>query len=133
MNKKIILVIIVSLVILSVFAIRGINSSDSKSDNNSKIIDKSEDDSISKEYIEQEKMKEETSSKLSFEEAIELCKQKYGDNEDTLYEGENKIVEIDGNRGYLIQILSKNPMEQGGTGVLFSVIVTEDGNIIEIE
>lgn len=133
MNKKIILVIIVSLVILSVFAIRGINSSDSKSDNNSKIIDKSEDDSISKEYIEQEKMKEETSSKLSFEEAIELCKQKYGDNEDTLYEGENKIVEIDGNRGYLIQILSKNLMEQGGTGVLFSVIVTEDGNIIEIE
>ncbi len=133
MKKKILPIIIILIVLICSVFIGGIHSTTSQDDNKPKVIDKSEDDSISKKYIEEEESKEQTSSKLSLEEAIELSKKKYGDNEDTLYEGENKIVEIDGNKGYLIQIVSKELMNQGGTGVLFSILVTEEGNIIEIE
>lgn len=133
MKKKILPIIIILIVLICSVFIGGIHSTTSQDDNKPKVIDKSEDDSISKKYIEEEESKAQTSSKLSLEEAIELSKKKYGDNEDTLYEGENKIVEIDGNKGYLIQIVSKELMNQGGTGVLFSILVTEEGNIIEIE
>ena len=40
---------------------------------------------------------------------------------------------MNGNRGYLIQVLSKELINQGGMGVLFSILVTEEGDIIEIE
>ncbi len=132
--KKIILpIVILTVIFLSVITIGSIHSDNKPNDNKGNVIDKSKDDSISKKYIDNEKSKEQPSIKLSLEEAIELCKQKYGIEEDTLYEGENKIVEIDGHRGYLIQVVSKELMNQGGTGVLFSVIVSEDGNITEIE
>ena len=133
MKKKLLPIITLVVLLVSAIAIGSIYSNNKQEDNKTNVIDKSEDDSISKKYIDEEKSKEQPSSKLSLEQAIELCKQKYGREEDTLYEGENKIVEIDGYKGYLIQIISKELMNQGGTGVLFSVIVSEDGNITEIE
>ncbi len=133
MKKKILPIIILVITLISALTIGVIYSTNKIGEDKQNVIDKSEDDSISKKYIEEEESKEKPSSKLSLEEAIELCKDKYGREEDTLYQGENKIVEVDGKTGYLIQIISKELMNQGGTGVLFSVIVSEDGSITEIE
>ena len=102
MKKKILPIIILVITLISALTIGVIYSTNKIGEDKQNVIDKSEDDSISKKYIEEEESKEKPSSKLSLEEAIELCKDKYGREEDTLYQGENKIVEVDGKTGYFL-------------------------------
>lgn len=73
----------------------------------------------------------ETSS-FTKEKAVQIAEKKYGKDEDTIYSPSNNMENLNGKIGYMIQIKSKELLKQGGNGVIFTVLVTETGEIIEL-
>jgi hypothetical protein len=108
----------------------GKKGSDINSANISKQDNKEDYDLKSKEYKEKNKK---SNTNFTLEKAIEFCKEKYGNDVDTVYIGNENIENVNGKTGYIVQVKSKELMKQGGTGVLFTVLVCENGEIIEIE
>ena len=134
MSKKIIKYILIMLLVVSglYFAVHslGKKSADVDSANISKQDNKEEYDLKSKEYKEKNKK---SNTNFTLEKAIGFCKGKYGNDTDTVYVGNEEMENINGKTGYIVQVKSKELMKQGGTGVLFTVLVCENGEIIEIE
>lgn len=64
--------------------------------------------------------------------AIQLAKEEYGEDDDTIYVADTEEYnDYDGSKYYQVTLKSKSMMERGGSGTLFSVLVYEDGEIIE--
>lgn len=79
--------------------------------------------------------KEETkpsTSKFTPQDAIDICEKKYGKDSDTIYASSENMKDVNGEKGYLVQVKSKELMKQGGNGVAFTVLVTPKGQIIEL-
>lgn len=132
MHKKSMIIITVIIVILILGIVGTRHSENLEEKDNINLIDKSKDDKITKSYIDKDNENREIINHIPIDKAIEICEEKYGVNDDTIYSGEDKIVTIEGKEGYLIQVKSNELISQGGSGILFSVIVSEDGEITEI-
>lgn len=65
--------------------------------------------------------------------AIDICKSKYGNDSDIEYSTNGKIENLNGQSGYLVKVKSKSLMKSGGTGILFTVLVSSDGQVTELE
>lgn len=81
------------------------------------------------------KKKEESktsTSKMTSKDAISICEKKYGKDSDTIYSCSENIKDVNGEKGYLVQVKSKELMKQGGNGVAFTVLVTTSGKVIEL-
>lgn len=74
-----------------------------------------------------------STDEFSINKAIEICKNKYGDDSDIEYYTNGKIENLNGKSGYLVQLKSKSLMANGGKGILFTVMVSNEGKIIELE
>ena len=96
----------------------------SKDSNKSKIKNKVNNENKDKKQTEN----------LSFtpQKAIEIAKQKYGTQKgNILYSYKEEPYISDNKKGYYIKLSSKTMIEQGGTGTLTWLLVTNDGDIIE--
>lgn len=108
--------------------------SNSNNDNN-KVITAEEKNKNVKSESEVSNKKEESkpsSSKFTSKDAIKICENKYGKNSDTIYACGEKMKNVNGTNGYIVQVKSKELMKQGGNGVAFTVLVTPSGQIIEL-
>ena len=65
--------------------------------------------------------------------AIDICKSKYGNDSDIEYSTNGRIENLNGQSGYLVKVKSKSLMKSGGTGILFTVLVSSDGQVTELE
>ncbi len=72
------------------------------------------------------------SSKFTSKDAVIACEKKYGKDSDTIYSCSENMKNVNGEKGYLVQVKSKELMKQGGNGVAFTVLVTPSGKIIEL-
>lgn len=64
--------------------------------------------------------------------AIQLAKEEYGEDDDSIYVADTEVYyDYDGSKYYQVTLKSKSMMQHGGSGTLFSVLVYEDGEIIE--
>ena len=72
------------------------------------------------------------SSKFTAKDAVIACEKKYGKDLDTIYSCSENMKNVNGEKGYLVQVKSKELMKQGGNGVAFTVLVTPSGQIIEL-
>lgn len=72
------------------------------------------------------------SSKFTSKDAVIACEKKYGEDSDTIYSCSENMSNVNGEKGYLVQVKSKELMKQGGNGVAFTVLVTTSGEIIEL-
>lgn len=72
------------------------------------------------------------SSKFTSNDAVIACEKKYGKDSDTIYSCSENMKNVNGEKGYLVQVKSKELMKQGGNGVAFTVLVTPSGKIIEL-
>lgn len=72
------------------------------------------------------------SSKFTSKDAVIACEKKYGKDSDTIYSCSENMSNVNGEKGYLVQVKSKELMKQGGNGVAFTVLVTPSGKIIEL-
>ncbi|MEG0855844.1 MAG: hypothetical protein RSG52_05100 [Terrisporobacter sp.] len=79
-----------------------------------------------------EKETKSVTNKFTMKEATNLCEKKYGKNSDAIYACDENVQDVNGERGYLVQVKSKELMKQGGNGVAFTVLVTLKGQIIEL-
>ena len=52
---------------------------------------------------------------------------------DIEYSTNGKIENLNGQSGYLVKVKSKSLMKSGGTGILFTVLVSSDGQVTELE
>ena len=71
-------------------------------------------------------------SKFTSKDAVNACEKKYGKDLDTIYSCSENMKNVNGEKGYLVQVKSKELMKQGGNGVAFTVLVTLSGKIIEL-
>ncbi|MGG7077027.1 hypothetical protein [Clostridium sardiniense] len=112
------------------------NKSEVKSDeNNKKIVTSEEKNKNVKSESQVAGKKEETkpsTSKFTPQNAINICEKKYGKDSDTIYASSENMKDVNGEKGYLVQVKSKELMKQGGNGVAFTVLVTPKGQIIEL-
>lgn len=65
------------------------------------------------------------------EDAIRIAKKTYGDDEDTVYQYDSEPIYTETGKHYRVILKSNAMMKQGGSGTLFSIIVSENGNITE--
>lgn len=72
------------------------------------------------------------SSKFTSKDSVIACEKKYGKDSDTIYSCSENMKNVNGEKGYLVQVKSKELMKQGGNGVAFTVLVTPSGKIIEL-
>ncbi|MGL4571693.1 MAG: hypothetical protein ACRC1T_18145 [Clostridium chrysemydis] len=115
---------------------------DKKTDNTDKknIDTKKEDEKKDKKTEPKEEVKKEPSkpkkeeikSGFTKDKAISLVEKKYGKDDDTIYSSSDNIQNLNGKEGYIVQVKSKSLMKQGGTGVVFTVLVTPSGELIEM-
>ena len=63
---------------------------------------------------------------------MEFVQNKYGKDDDIIYDISDSPQDLNGKEGYIVQVKSKSMIEQGGTGVLFSLLVDKNGEITEI-
>ena len=79
-----------------------------------------------------ENKKQNESSNFTPQKAIEIAKQKYGTQKGNILYSYKEEPYISGDKkGYYIKLSSKTMIEQGGTGTLTWLLVTNDGKIIE--
>lgn len=103
--------------------------------NNKKVVTAEEKNKNIKSESQVASKKEETkpsTSKFTAQDAINICEKKYGKDSDTIYASSENMKNINGEKGYLVQVKSKELMKQGGNGVAFTVLVTPKGQIIEL-
>lgn len=112
------------------------NKSEVKSnENNKKVVTAEEKNKNVKSESQVSSKKEETkpsTSKFTPQDAINICEKKYGKDSDTIYASSESMKDVNGEKGYLVQVKSKELMKQGGNGVAFTVLVTPRGQIIEL-
>lgn len=112
------------------------NKSEVKSnENNKNVVTSEEKNKNVKSESQVAGKKEETkpsSSKFTPQDAINICEKKYGKDSDTIYASSENMKDVNGEKGYLVQVKSKELMKQGGNGVAFTVLVTPKGQIIEL-
>ncbi|GAA0070792.1 hypothetical protein UT300003_23160 [Clostridium sardiniense] len=112
------------------------NKSEVKSnENNKKVVTAEEKNKNVKSESQVASKKEETkpsTSKFTPQDAINICEKKYGKDSDTIYASSENMKDVNGEKGYLVQVKSKELMKQGGNGVAFTVLVTPKGQIIEL-
>lgn len=72
------------------------------------------------------------SDAFTAESALEIAENKYGKDDDIFYDVSKDIKDLNGKEGYIIQVKSKSMIKEGGNGVLFSVVVSKDGEITEL-
>lgn len=65
------------------------------------------------------------------EDAIRIAKKTYGDDEDTVYQYDSEPIYTETGKHYRVILKSNAMMKQGGSGTLFSIIVSENGNVTE--
>ena len=125
----------------------------SKDEFKKEVENKAKDDSETKKYLENEqknnldenkesgqsisdKSKEdinkENNNEFSAQKALEIVENKYGKDDDIIYDISESPQDLNGKEGYIVQVKSKSMIEQGGTGVLFSLLVDKKGEITEI-
>ncbi|MBY0754446.1 hypothetical protein K5V21_03150 [Clostridium sardiniense] len=113
-----------------------VNKSEVKSnENNKKVVTAEEKNKNVKSESQVASKKEETkpsTSKFTPQDAINICEKKYGKDSDTIYASSENMKDVNGEKGYLVQVKSKELMKQGGNGVAFTVLVTPKGQIIEL-
>lgn len=107
----------------------------SKNENDKEVITAKEKNKNVKSESQVSNKKEETRSstnKFTSKDAINICEKKYGKDSDTIYACSEEMKNVNGEKGYLVQVKSKELMKQGGNGVAFTVLVTTEGQIIEL-
>lgn len=106
-----------------------------KSEEEKKVVTAKEENKNIKSENQITKKKEESktsTSKMTSKDAISICEKKYGKDSDTIYSCSENIKDVNGEKGYLVQVKSKELMKQGGNGVAFTVLVTTSGKVIEL-
>ncbi|MDQ0149551.1 hypothetical protein ACFO6R_09180 [Eubacterium multiforme] len=103
------------------------SSESSKNESNKVKSNKETEKSMEKKETENSK------NKFTLDDAIKVCKEKYGVDNDTIYVGNNTMENVNGKKGYLIEVKSKELMKQGGTGVAFTVLVSSNKVISELK
>lgn len=114
----------------------------SKDEFKKEVENKAKDDSETKKYLENEQknnldenkedINKENNNEFSAQKALEIVQNKYGKDDDIIYDISDSPQDLNGKEGYIVQVKSKSMIEQGGTGVLFSLLVDKNGEITEI-
>ena len=131
-NKKKIFIIFLcfSLILVSSYFI--INRIKLNNVKNSKTEQFNSKDEFKKEVENKEDINKENNNEFSAQKALEFVQNKYGKDDDIIYDISDSPQDLNGKEGYIVQVKSKSMIEQGGTGVLFSLLVDKNGEITEI-
>lgn len=70
-----------------------------------------------------------TKTNMKSSEAMNIAKDKYGEDDDVIFTIP-ELTNIDGSEGYKITLKSKTLINKGGTGVLFSIFVSDKKEIL---